>query len=124
MCTSTVDDADALPVQPEIVSGLLDVELSAMFTRSRLVDAAQPSGGGVVPPEPVNSSRFGEPVPGLVILFGVAFAFIAAWTSAGVASGWSARYSAAAPTTCGVAIDVPLIVLLAVSLVFHDDVMS
>ena len=88
-----------------------------------MVAALQPF-GGVVPPEPVYSNRFGEPVPGLVILFGVALAFIAAWTAAGVAAGWSARYRAAAPTTCGVAIEVPLIVLLAVSLVFHDDVMS
>ncbi len=33
------------------------------------------------------------------------------------------RYSAAAPTTCGVAIEVPLIVLVAVSLVFQAEVM-
>ena len=33
------------------------------------------------------------------------------------------RYNAAAPTTCGVAIDVPLMVLVAVELVFHADVM-
>ncbi len=37
--------------------------------------------------------------------------------------GWLASHSAAAPATCGVAIDVPLIVFDAVSLVFHADVM-
>ena len=35
----------------------------------------------------------------------------------------AARISAAAPATCGVAIDVPLIVLVAVSLVFQAEVM-
>jgi hypothetical protein len=40
-----------------------------------------------------------------------------------VAVGWPARYSAAAPTTCGVAVDVPLIVLVAVSGQAYDDVM-
>ena len=45
-------------------------------------------------------------------------------TWAGEAVGFALRISAAAPATCGVAIDVPLIVLVAVSLVFQADVMS
>ena len=44
-------------------------------------------------------------------------------TCAGVAEGFASRYSAAAPTTCGVAIEVPEIVFVAVGLVYHDDVM-
>src|SRR5690348_7590652 len=71
----------------------------------------------------VNSSRFGEPEPGLVMWPVVALAIRALCTVAGLAVGWLARYSAAAPATCGVAIEVPLIVLVAVSLVAHDDVM-
>ena len=49
--------------------------------------------------------------------------FSAACTWAGVAVGLSPRNSAAAPVTCGVAIDVPLIVFVAVSLAFQDEVM-
>src|SRR5438132_1428002 len=44
-------------------------------------------------------------------------------TWAGVKLGLADAMSAATPTTCGVAIEVPLIVLVAVSLVFQDDVM-
>src|SRR6476660_265118 len=48
---------------------------------------------------------------------------IAAATCAGVAVGFVSRNNAATPVTCGVAIDVPEIVLVAVSLVLHADVM-
>ena len=48
---------------------------------------------------------------------------IAALTAAGGAAGVPCRTSAAAPATCGVAIDVPLIVFVAVSFVFQADVM-
>src|SRR5215510_6611605 len=48
---------------------------------------------------------------------------IAAVTVAGEAVGFVSRNNAATPVTCGVAIDVPEIVLVAVSLVFHEDVM-
>src|ERR1700741_2954828 len=89
---------------------------SGMATRAVFGAASHPGGGGGggggVPPEPVNSNRFGEPAPAPVILSGVALPVSAVATSAGAASGWSARYSADAPTTCGVAIEVPLIVLL------------
>src|SRR5690349_17538695 len=44
-------------------------------------------------------------------------------TCAGESPGWPARYNAAAPATCGAAIDVPLIVLVAVSPVPQADVM-
>jgi len=44
-------------------------------------------------------------------------------TCCGVHDGFADATRAAAPATCGVAIDVPLMVLVAVSLVFHADVM-
>ena len=65
----------------------------------------------------------GDPVPAFVTLFGVELLMIAAVTVAGEALGFVSRNSAATPTTCGVAIDVPEIVFIAVSLVFHDDAM-
>jgi hypothetical protein len=55
----------------------------------------------------VNSKRFGEPLAS-VTLSSVAAARIAWVTCAGVAFGFTARYSAAAPATCGLAIEVPL----------------
>src|SRR6185436_20499650 len=48
---------------------------------------------------------------------------IAAVTVAGDAPGFVSRNRAATPATCGVAIEVPEIVLVAVLLVFQDDVM-
>ena len=48
---------------------------------------------------------------------------IAAVTVAGEAVGFVSRNNAATPATCGDAIDVPEIVLVAVSLVLHADVM-
>ena len=80
-------------------------------------------GFGVGPPLDENSSRLGEPVPAFVTLFGVELLMIAAVTVAGEALGFVSRNSAATPATCGVAIDVPEIVFIAVSLVLHDDVM-
>ncbi len=58
-----------------------------------------------------------------MILPGVAAALRPAHTAAGLSVGCVASHRAAAPATCGVAIDVPEMVLVAVSLVFHDDVM-
>src|SRR4051794_17745913 len=48
---------------------------------------------------------------------------IAALTVAGVGLLCVCASRAAAPVTCGVAIDVPLMVLVAVVDVYHDDVM-
>ncbi|MDX6720335.1 MAG: hypothetical protein QOJ63_2589 [Solirubrobacteraceae bacterium] len=78
-------------------------------------------GGGAVAPSDEYSSRFGEPAPGLVTLPAVAEAFTTPETVAGEAAGLPCRYSAATPATCGVAIDVPLIVLVAVSDVYQED---
>ena len=62
-------------------------------------------------------------MPALVTLFRVEPLMIAAVTVAGEALGFVSRNNAATPVTCGVAIDVPEMVLVAVSLVFHEDVM-
>ena len=77
-----------------------------------------------VPVGAVYSSRLGEPVPGLVttparcVGDDRAGDLRRAWPR-----GWRCRISAAAPATCGVAIEVPLIVFVAVSAVCQDDVM-
>src|ERR1044071_558116 len=59
----------------------------------------------------------------LASLLTLALLTSAACTVLGVAPGSFARYRAATPATCGVAIEVPLIVFVAVSLVCHADVM-
>ena len=62
-------------------------------------------------------------MPALVTLLAVVLA--TSWLAmvAGVAVGVTLRSRAAAPATCGAAIEVPLIVLVAVSLVLHAEVM-
>ena len=60
------------------------------------------------------SRRFGEPVPAPVTTDGVAFASRRLVIVAGVAVGSAASSRAAAPATCGAAIEVPEIVLVAV----------
>jgi hypothetical protein len=42
-------------------------------------------------------------------------------TCAGLSNWWNCRWSAAAPATCGAAIDVPDLMLVAVSFVFEAD---
>src|SRR5687768_2784489 len=54
----------------------------------------------------------------------VRFAQSAERTVAGDAPGFPCRYSAATPAVCGVAIDVPLIVFVAVLLVYQADVIE
>jgi hypothetical protein len=104
---------------------LLDVLASKVHLRLEqlLVNLATVGSGAVVPPELVKSSRFGDPLPPLFTTPVVALLASAAATVAGKAVGFPSRYSAAAPTTCGVAIDVPEMVFVAVALVYHDEVM-
>ena len=71
------------------------------------------SGSGFPPPAgPVYSSRFGEPEPGLVTTLVVAVEVSADVIAAGAAPGLACSVSAAAPATCGDAIEVPLIVFV------------
>ena len=55
----------------------------------------------------VKSKRFIEPTPPEVTTSGVAKVINLAMTAAGVIDGSDSRRSAAAPATCGAAIDVP-----------------
>src|SRR2546425_917656 len=57
-----------------------------------------------------------------LIRLGVAFPISASCTWAGVAPGVVSRSGAAAPATCGVAMDVPLMVFVDWSPVFQSDV--
>src|SRR5690606_14756407 len=92
---------------------------------SRVPSPGGGGGGGSLPPSKNEySSRFGEPLPGLVTLFGVEALMIALVTCDGVAVGLSARYSAATPATCGEANEVPLMVLVAEVLVYQAEVMD
>jgi hypothetical protein len=73
--------------------------------------------------EDQKSRRFDVPV-GIPLSRPVVDAFTKAFlTVDGDANVLFCRYRAATPATCGVAIDVPLIVFVAVSLVDHADVM-
>src|SRR5215211_4679159 len=76
------------------------------------------------PSLPLNSSRFGLPAPGSVITFGVAVLMIADVTCAALADGLRSRTVAAAPATCGDAIDVPDMVAVAVSFAMPAETMS
>src|SRR2546428_596646 len=108
MATFTVPVALALPLQSAIVIGDFTSPASGMAVAVSLVTAGHWPGGlpGAVPV--MCRSLFGEPVPGPVTTSEVAFATRASRTCSGVAVGDEPRKTAAAPTTCGVAIEVPL----------------
>src|SRR5947207_3470668 len=72
---------------------------------------------------PEYRSRFGVALPAFVIWSGVAFPMMAAATVACVANGSVSRYWATTPATWGDAMDVPLIVLMAVLLPIQAAVM-
>src|SRR5829696_6294305 len=70
------------------------------------------------------SSRLGEPAPRPVRTSTVALSVSVLATWAGVRLGSASRSIAAAPATCGVAIEVPLIVFVAVLLVNQAEVIE
>ena len=70
------------------------------------------------------SNLLGDPVPGLDTTLEVAAVVRALTTWLGVAVGFRPKYTAAAPATCGDAIEVPLIVLVDAEPVFHVDVIE
>jgi len=78
-------------------------------------EVEEEAGGSVPENSPVYSNRFGEPVLGSLTTFAVATACRRSATWLGVRFGFCCSMSAAAPATCGHAIDVPLIVALPVS---------
>jgi len=112
-----------------VITPAVAVQLTAPDSKPRFNNNSVPGGGvgvGVGGGPPLNnekSSRFGEPVPALVTWFSVEPLTMAAVTVAGEAVGFVSRNNAATPVTCGVAMDVPEMVFVAVSLVFHDEVM-
>src|SRR5690606_535864 len=124
MSTSTARSLGALPEMPETVTGDSTVERSPMVTPVVFSKRSPGGGGGVVPPSPTCSRRLGDPLPGLPTTPEVAAAVRAEETWAGVAEGLSARCRAAAPATCGLAMDVPEMVLVAESLLFQAEVME
>ncbi len=69
------------------------------------------------------SSRLGEPRPALFTTPEVALVVMALETVAGAAVGCACRYRAATPATWGVAMEVPLMVLLALLLPIQAEVM-
>ena len=70
-----------------------------------------------------NRRRLGEPEPMELNRFGVALATTNEVTARGDAAGLASSANAATPATWGVAIEVPLIELVAPSFVLQDDVM-
>ena len=124
-------DSETAPAKPPVrvivtvyvaVPPLRRTETEPGLTESEKSPLGGGGGGGGAPKSECRS-RFGDPVPALVILFGVALSFNALSTAAGVAEGFASRYRAATPATCGAAIEVPLIVFVAVLLVYHAEVM-
>jgi hypothetical protein len=71
-------------------------------------------GGGVSGLLSMNTSRLGEFVPAEVMIPVVALVAIAEANCAGVKAPFNCSMSAAKPATCGLAIDVPEMVLVAV----------
>lgn len=71
---------------------------------------------GVIDPSPTYKSKFGDPTPALPTTPCVAWATSCAETAAGDKDGSLSNNRAAAPATCGAAMDVPLSSLEAVSL--------
>ncbi len=68
-------------------------------------------------------SLLGDPVPTEVKRLAEALAVKKATTAAGVACGLACKARAATPATCGDAMEVPLMVLVAVLLLIHAEVM-
>ena len=81
-----------------------------------VTDAGVPEGDVAAPVMPEYRSRLGVPAGTLLNTFGVAPPTIADATCVGVAVGFADKYRAATPATCGDAIDVPPIYMVAVSL--------
>ena len=72
----------------------------------------------------MKTSRLGEFVPAEVMIPVVALVAIAEANCAGVNAPFNCRVSAANPATCGLAIDVPEMVLVAVVDPIHEEVID
>lgn len=99
-----------------------------MLTPVAPLDGAERAGAaGIVTGVVENTlynNRLAVPDGTLEILSGVARLFSADCTDAGDVPGLASRYNAAAPATCGVAMEVPEMVLVAVEEVYQADLME
>src|SRR6266545_1688978 len=116
-------DSDTVCALPEVVA-----VLTVALVEPPAVTAPEPGETEMEKSLPAGAlttkrSLFGEPVPGLTTTPLVALLTRKSRTCCGVKPGLAAATRAAAPATCGVAIEVPLMVLVAVSLVIQDEVM-
>lgn len=93
------------------------MHISVSIAHGPVTDHIGSGDGGGDGPEtaPVYNNRFGESVIGCLTTSGVAADRMRSLTSFGVRLGSFCRMSAAAPATCGHAMDVPLKVALALS---------
>lgn len=115
---------------PELMSRIDTVTLAFQFfpvlVDFPLSDLTATTALGCSAGEPAASEkakRFFEPVPMLLRRSAVAFAVRNAATEAGDASGLAASTNAATPVTWGDAMEVPLLMLVAVALLFQAEVM-
>ena len=76
------------------------------------------------PPAIEYTSLLGDPGSRLLSLLGLALSTKYLATAAGVAAGLVCKAKAATPATAGLAIEVPLMVVLAVALVYQAEVMD
>src|SRR6266508_1394473 len=123
MFTPTWRLAGALPGTPVTVIGLSTYGPGYSGMGYGVAFSKYLPGGCGLLSNSVYSSLFGEPEPGPPTLPSVALATRPSRTCCGVSLGWAASHRAAPPATCGLAIDVPLMVLVAVSPVAQADVM-
>lgn len=100
------------------VATQLSDPLLALVAASRATDAGCT---GVNSTGKEYASRLGEPVPAEVTTPLVADRVSTDATPAGVSVGWAERIRAAIPATCGLAMDVPLMVLVAVLEVYQAE---
>ena len=116
----------ALTVEPVTAESEESAGAEAKLSLAGGVGAGAGGGAGAgfgMVAAPVKRRRLGEPVPGLVTTLVVAALLRAPATWPGSAVASRERTSAAAPATCGEAIEVPEIVLVAELDVYHAEVM-
>jgi hypothetical protein len=122
--TGTVVVATVVVVGAIVVVGAAVVVVGATVVVVVVVVGATVVVGGVEPePESTNNKRLGEPTSADVTRLGVAEATSALRTCVGDSAPFAPRRRAAAPATWGEAIEVPLIVFVAVDDVYQADLM-
>lgn len=115
---------------PEFTSRTLTVAKACQLRRDNLAEPTRLLTamvfGTTAPGAPLakeNASRLGDPVPTEVNRLALALVSKKETTAAGVAKGLACKAKAATPATWGEAMEVPLMVLVAVLLVIQAEVM-